>query len=426
MNTQQIIAIVIFVVTMAAIMTEKVHRALAAVAGATLLFIFGILTIEDSLAIYIDFNTVGLLIGMMLFVSVVKISGLFEYIAIKAAKISKGKPWMIMVMFFFITAVLSAFLDNVTTVLLVGPMTIAVTSILGVNPIPFLVTQILGSNIGGTATLIGDPPNIMIGSKAGLSFNDFIINTGIPAVIIGIVTIICFYFIYGRKLEVTPEKMQAVMKLDENKAIKDKVLLIQSVVVMACVVVAFMLHDKLGIESAVVAVCAAAVILLLARDKADPEEIISTIEWPTIVFFVGLFCVVGGLQETGVIDMMAQFLIDITGGQGMLLLILILWVSAILSSFLDNIPFVATLIPLIITMGESGMDIAPLWWALSLGACLGGNGTLVGASANVVLASVGQKHGYPITFKDYLKVGFPIMIFTVIISTIYLTIKFAM
>lgn len=426
MNTQQIIAIVIFVVTMAAIMTEKVHRALAAVAGATLLFIFGILTIEDSLAIYIDFNTVGLLIGMMLFVSVVKISGLFEYIAIKAAKLSKGKPWMIMVMFFIITAILSAFLDNVTTVLLVGPMTIAVTSILGVNPIPFLVTQILGSNIGGTATLIGDPPNIMIGSKAGLSFNDFIVNTGVPAVVIGIVTIICFYFIYGRKLEVTPEKMQAVMKLDENKAIKDKVLLIQSVVVMACVVVAFMLHDKLGIESAVVAICAAAVILLLARGKADPEEIISTIEWPTIVFFVGLFCVVGGLQETGVIDMMAQFLIDVTGGQGMLLLILILWVSAILSSFLDNIPFVATLIPLIITMGESGMDIAPLWWALSLGACLGGNGTLVGASANVVLSGISKRDGHEISFGYYFKIGFPLMLLSIVIATIYLMLRFEM
>ena len=241
MDAQQIISIIIFVVTMAAIMTEKVHRALAAVAGATLLLVCQILDVE-SLASYIDFNTVGILIGMMLFVSVVKISGLFEYIAIKAAKLSKGKPWIIMILFFIITAVLSAFLDNVTTVLLVGPMTIAVTEMLGLNPVPFLITQILASNIGGTATLIGDPPNIMIGSAAGLSFNDFIVNTGVPAVIIGILTILCFYFIYGRKLHVTPEKMAAVMELDENKAIKDKVLLIQSVVVMICVVVAFMLH----------------------------------------------------------------------------------------------------------------------------------------------------------------------------------------
>ena len=422
MDAQQIISIIIFVVTMAAIMTEKVHRALAAVAGATLLLVCQILDVE-SLASYIDFNTVGILIGMMLFVSVVKISGLFEYIAIKAAKLSKGKPWIIMILFFIITAVLSAFLDNVTTVLLVGPMTIAVTEMLGLNPVPFLITQILAS-IGGTATLIGDPPNIMIGSAAGLSFNDFIVNTGVPAVIIGILTILCFYFIYGRKLHVTPEKMAAVMELDENKAIKDKVLLIQSVVVMICVVVAFMLHDALGIQSATIAIAAAAVILFLSHGKADPEEIIATVEWPTIVFFVGLFGVVGGLQQTGVIDMMAKFLINVTQGNDLLMLLLILWVSAILSSFLDNIPFVATLIPLIITMGKSGMDIAPLWWALSLGACLGGNGTLVGASANVVLSGISKRDGHEITFGSYFKIGFPLMIMSIIVSTAYLVIMY--
>ena len=423
MDAQQIISIIIFVVTMAAIMTEKVHRALAAVAGATLLLVCQILDVE-SLASYIDFNTVGILIGMMLFVSVVKISGLFEYIAIKAAKLSKGKPWIIMILFFIITAVLSAFLDNVTTVLLVGPMTIAVTEMLGLNPVPFLITQILASNIGGTATLIGDPPNIMIGSAAGLSFNDFIVNTGVPAVIIGILTILCFYFIYGRKLHVTLEKMAAVMELDENKAIKDKVLLIQSVVVMICVVVAFMLHDALGIQSATIAIAAAAVILFLSHGKADPEEIIATVEWPTIVFFVGLFGVVGGLQQTGVIDMMAKFLINVTQGNDLLMLLLILWVSAILSSFLDNIPFVATLIPLIITMGKSGMDIAPLWWALSLGACLGGNGTLVAASANVVLSGISKRDGHEITFGSYFKIGFPLMIMSIIVSTAYLVIMY--
>lgn len=423
MDTQQIISIIIFAVTMIAIMSEKVHRALAAVAGATLLLIFGILDVE-SLASYIDYNTVGILIGMMLFVSVVKISGLFEYIAIKAAKLSKGKPWVIMILFFVITAVLSAFLDNVTTVLLVGPMTIAVTSILGINPLPYLITQILASNIGGTATLIGDPPNIMIGSAAELSFNDFIVNTGIPAVIIAFFTIFSFYFIYGRKLKVVPEKMQAVMELDEKKAIKDKVLLIESVIIMAFVVLAFIFHDALGIQSATIAIAAAAIILLLNRSKVDPEEIISTIEWPTIVFFVGLFGVVGGLQQTGVIDMMAQFLLEVTKGNDTLMLLLILWVSAILSSFLDNIPFVATLIPLIITMGNSGMDVAPLWWALSLGACLGGNGTLVGASANVVLSGISKREGHEITFGNYLKIGFPLMLMSIVISTIYLLIKF--
>ena len=228
MDAQQIIAIIIFVVTMAAIMTEKVHRALAAVAGATLLLACKILDVE-SLASYIDFNTVGILIGMMLFVSVVKISGLFEYIAIKAAKLSKGKPWIIMILFFIITAVLSAFLDNVTTVLLVGPMTIAVTEMLGLNPVPFLITQILASNVGGTATLIGDPPNIMIGSAAKLSFVDFILNTGVATVFVIIVGLICMYFIYGRKLFVTDESIVKVMQLDENKAIKDRKLMHESV-----------------------------------------------------------------------------------------------------------------------------------------------------------------------------------------------------
>ncbi len=421
MNTQQIIAIIIFAVTMTAIMTEKVHRALAAVAGSTLLLIFHILTVE-SFASYIDYNTVGILIGMMLFVSVIKLSGMFEYIAIKAAKLSKGNPWIIMIMFFLITACLSAFLDNVTTVLLVGPMTIAVTAILEINPIPYLITQILASNIGGTATLVGDPPNIMIGSAANLSFNDFLINTGLPSIIIGIVTLVLFYFIYGKKLNVDKEKMAAVAQLDENLAIKNKKLMITGILLMLLVVLAFIFHDFLGIESSTIAITAAALVLLISGE--DAEEIITSVEWPTIVFFVGLFGVVGGLQETGVIDMMAKFLLSVTDGHNMLMLLLILWVSAILSSFLDNIPFVATLIPLIITMGESGMDILPLWWALSLGACLGGNGTLVGASANVVLSGISKRNGYEITFGQYFKIGFPMMILSVIIATVYLIAKF--
>ena len=423
MSLQQIIAIIIFLCTMGAIITGKVHNTVASLTGAACLVLTHILSIEDCIDA-VDVETICILVGMMLLVAVIKNSGIFEYIAIKAAKIAKGRPWPIMVIFIFITAVCSGMLDNVTTVLLVGPMTLAITNILKVDPVPYIITQIMASNIGGTATLIGDPPNIMIGSAAGLSFNDFIVNTGVPAVIIGVLTLFCFYFIYGRKLHVTPEKMAAVMELDENKAIKDKVLLIQSVVVMICVVVAFMLHDALGIQSATIAIAAAAVILFLSHGKADPEEIIATVEWPTIVFFVGLFGVVGGLQQTGVIDMMAKFLINVTQGNDLLMLLLILWVSAILSSFLDNIPFVATLIPLIITMGKSGMDIAPLWWALSLGACLGGNGTLVGASANVVLSGISKRDGHEITFGSYFKIGFPLMIMSIIVSTAYLVIMY--
>lgn len=421
MTSTQIIAIVIFLVTMAAIMTEKLHRTVAAVAGALLLILTGVLSVESGFS-YVDLNTLGVLIGMMLFVAVVKNSGIFEYIAIKAAKIAKGRPWPLMVLFALITAVLSAFLDNVTTVLLIGPMTLAITSMLRINPIPFFMTQIMASNIGGTATLIGDPPNIMIGSAAGLSFTDFITNTGVAVLFVLAATIVCFYFIYGRKLHVEPEAMDSILQLDENKAIKDRSLLIKSVVMILLVVFGFVFHSQLHLESCTIALTAAAVMLLIGRQ--DVEEIVAGVEWTTILFFIGLFIVVGGLQETGVIQILANGLMDLTEGHMTLTILLILWVSAIVSSFLDNIPFVATLIPLILTMQSSGVDVTPLWWAVSLGACLGGNGTLIGASANVVLSGISNRHGFPITFASYFKVGFPLMLVSVAISTVFLLLRF--
>ena len=421
MTSTQIIAIVIFLVTMAAIMTEKLHRTVAAVAGALLLILTGVLSVESGFS-YVDLNTLGVLIGMMLFVAVVKNSGIFEYIAIKAAKIAKGRPWPLMVLFALITAVLSAFLDNVTTVLLIGPMTLAITSMLRINPIPFFMTQIMASNIGGTATLIGDPPNIMIGSAAGLSFTDFITNTGVAVLFVLAATIVCFYFIYGRKLHVEPEAMDSILQLDENKAIKDRSLLIKSVVMILLVVFGFVFHSQLHLESCTIALTAAAVMLLIGRQ--DVEEIVAGVEWTTILFFTGLFIVVGGLQETGVIQILANGLMDLTEGHMTLTILLILWVSAIVSSFLDNIPFVATLIPLILTMQSSGVDVTPLWGAVSLGACLGGNGTLIGASANVVLSGISNRHGFPITFASYFKVGFPLMLVSVAISTVFLLLRF--
>ena len=421
MTSTQIIAIVIFLVTMAAIMTEKLHRTVAAVAGALLLILTGVLSVESGFS-YVDLNTLGVLIGMMLFVAVVKNSGIFEYIAIKAAKIAKGRPWPLMVLFALITAVLSAFLDNVTTVLLIGPMTLAITSMLRINPIPFFMTQIMASNIGGTATLIGDPPNILIGSAAGLSFTDFITNTGVAVLFVLAATIVCFYFIYGRKLHVEPEAMDSILQLDENKAIKDRSLLIKSVVMILLVVFGFVFHSQLHLESCTIALTAAAVMLLIGRQ--DVEEIVAGVEWTTILFFTGLFIVVGGLQETGVIQILANGLMDLTEGHMTLTILLILWVSAIVSSFLDNIPFVATLIPLILTMQSSGVDVTPLWWAVSLGACLGGNGTLIGASANVVLSGISNRHGFPITFASYFKVGFPLMLVSVAISTVFLLLRF--
>lgn len=423
MSPNEIISIVIFLLVMVAIVSEKVHRAAASLAGAVILLVTHVLTVDSAIE-HVDVNTIGVLVGMMLFVAVVKNSGLFEYIAIKSAKLTHGKPWAIMAVFTIITAALSAFLDNVTTVLLVGPMTLAITSILKVNPVPFLLTQILASNMGGTATLIGDPPNIMIGSEAGLGFADFILNTAPVIVIIMAASLLCFYLMFGRKLKVSDDAMQAVMELDENRAIKDKSLLIKSVVMIGLVVIGFMFHSSLGMESCTIALLAAVIMMIVG--KQDVEDVIMGVEWSTILFFIGLFVVVGGMEETGVIDQLATLLIGMTGGNMVLTMLIILWVSAIVSSFLDNIPFVATLIPMILAIqAESGMDVTPLWWALSLGACLGGNGTLIGASANVVLSGISNKNGYPITFMSYLKVGFPMMILSVAISMVYLLLRFA-
>lgn len=406
---------------MAAIMTEKIHRTAAAIAGAILLILTGVLSVESGFS-YVDGNTLGVLIGMMLFVTVVKNSGIFEYIAIRAAKAVKGRPWALMALFIVITALLSAFLDNVTTVLLIGPMTLAITNMLKLNPVPFFMTQILAANIGGTATLIGDPPNIMIGSAAGLSFNDFILSTGPAVLLVMLATVACFYFIYGRKLQVTQEAREIILGLDETKTIKDRPLLIKSVVMIVLVVLGFVFHAQLHLESCTIALTAAAIMLLIGRQ--DLEETVAGVEWTTILFFTGLFVVVGGLQETGVIQLLADWLMSATHGSLALTLVIILWFSALISAFLDNIPFVATLIPLILAMGNSGMDIAPLWWAVSLGACLGGNGTLIGASANVVLSGISTRHGYPITFASYLKVGFPLMLVSILISTAYLLLRY--
>ena len=422
MSLQQIIAIVIFLCTMGAIITGKVHNTVASLTGAACLVLTHILSIEDCIDA-VDVETICILVGMMLLVAVIKNSGIFEYIAIKAAKIAKGRPWPIMVIFILITAVCSGMLDNVTTVLLVGPMTLAITNILKVDPVPYIITQIMASNIGGTATLIGDPPNIMIGSAAKLSFVDFILNTGVATILVIIVGLICMYFIYGRKLFVEDEAIAKVMQLDENKAIKDRKLMHESVIIIILVALCFIFHDQLGVQSCTVAIAAACIMLLIGGQ--EPEEIISEVEWPTILFFIGLFIVVGGMKKVGVIIMLANGLISITHGNMVVTMMVILWVSAIVSSFLDNIPFVATLIPMILTMQSEGMDVTPIWWALSLGACLGGNGTLIGASANVVLSGISKNNGHPITFGQYFKIGFPMMILSIAVCSVFLLIRFA-
>ena len=422
MNLQQMIAVGVFLLVMAAIISEKVHRSVAALAGAVVLLLTHVLTIETA-ADYVDLNTIGVLVGMMLFVAVVKSSGLFEYIAIWSAKLTRGQPMAILAVFAVITALLSALLENVTTVLLIGPMTLAITQLLEVNPVPFLLSQIMASNIGGTATLIGDPPNIMIGSAAGLSFADFIVNTGSVVLIILAVVVTIFFLMYRGNLHVESENMEKVLTLDEKLTIKDASLLRKSVIMIVLVVVGFIFHAQLGIESATVALTAAGVMLLIGGQ--DAEDVILGVEWSTILFFIGLFVVVGGLNSTGVIAMLANGMLELVGDNEVLAIVLVLWASALISAFLDNIPFVATLIPMIQTMQQGGMDVLPLWWALSLGACLGGNGSLIGASANVVLAGVSAKNGYPITFMSYLKKGFPLMLLSVAICTVYLLIRFA-
>lgn len=419
MNTQ-FISIIIFLLVILSIITEKIDRTVAAISGAVLMIITNVLTLDKSIS-YIDFNTIGVLLGMMIVVSIVKNSGLFEYIAIYTAKKSNGNPWRIMVYFILITAILSALLDNVTTVLLVGPMTIVICQILKVNPVPFLMTEIIASNVGGTSTLIGDPPNIMIGSAANLSFSDFIINLGFVVIVILISLIICFKLIYKKEINNVTNEV-AITSLDENKAIQDKPLLYKSIVVLFLILLGFIFHSRLNIESSIVALSGACIMLVIG--KQDAGEIINSVEWSTIIFFIGLFIVVGGISESGVIKNLASYLIELTNGNTTYTMCIILWVSAIISSFLDNIPFVATLIPLILTMQAQGMNVMPLWWATSLGACLGGNGTLIGASANVVLANIGEKHGYDISFKKYFRLGFPVMLLTIFISTIYLLLRY--
>ncbi|MTV49564.1 hypothetical protein GJ688_11310 [Heliobacillus mobilis] len=421
-QTQVIVAVAIFLLTYAFIISEKIHRMVVAMLGAVVFLLLGIMSQEDAIHA-IDFNTLGLLIGMMIIVGITRRTGVFEFIAVKAAKVAKGDPLRILVLLSLITAFASAFLDNVTTVLLVVPVTFSIAQEMDVNPMPFLISEILASNIGGTATLIGDPPNIMIGSATGLSFNDFILNLTLPIVIILIVTVMILRRLYRDDLVADEERKARVMAFDEREQIKDWALLKKSLLVLALTILGFILHGLLNLESATIALAGA--ILLLAITREEPEDILLHVEWPTIFFFVGLFVLVGGLEHLGVIRWIAQEGLKLTGGLLGPTAMFVLWISAIASAFVDNIPFVATMIPMIKAMGEmSGMDLNPLWWSLALGACLGGNGTLIGASANVIVAGLAEKNGFPISFMGFMKVAFPLMLVSIVISTIYVGVRY--
>ncbi|HDK7138688.1 TPA: ArsB/NhaD family transporter [Clostridium botulinum] len=413
---------IIFIIVYALIISEKVNRVVASLGGAAIMLILKLITQEKAF-LKIDFNTIGLLVGMMIIVNITKRTGVFEYIAIKAAKFSKGNPIKILILFSVITAVLSGVLDNVTTVLLIVPVTLVITKTLEIDPIPFLMCEIFASNIGGTATLIGDPPNLMIGSAAGLSFLDFVKNLAPVIIIILTVTLLGIRQLYKNSMKTSEEDKKKIMALDESKAIRDMSLMKKCLTVLFLTLIGFLTHSYLGFESATISIAGSAI--LLAISKVEPDEILQETEWGTIFFFIGLFIMTGVLEDVGIMEVLAQKTLSLTKGNLVMTGIFVLWISAIASAFIDNIPFVATMIPLIKAMGTmGGMDIVPLWWALSLGACLGGNGTMIGASANLVVIGIAEKSGYKISFKDYFKLGFPVMLVSIIICTAYLLMFF--
>lgn len=418
------VAASILVLTYAVIVTEKFNKAIIALLGASLVIYAGILSQERAIE-GVDFNTIGLLTGMMIIVAISQKTGMFQYLAIKGAKFVKGEPWGILVMLSLITAIASALLDNVTTVLLIVPITLLITDELKINPYPFLFMQIFASNIGGTTTLIGDPPNIMIGSAAKLTFMDFVINVAPVIPLIMVFTIIPIKFIFGKKMVVEERLRLGIMKFDEREAIKDVNLLKKSLSVLAIVTIGFILQRQLHLEPATIAMTGAVILLLISGENL--HEVFKEVEWVTIFFFVGLFIVVKGVEETGLIKLMAEKMMAMTSGDMVVTAFVITWLSAVMSAFVDNIPFVATMIPMIKDMGEivgSQEAIKPLWWALSLGACLGGNGSIIGASANVIVAGIADRSGYPIKFLEFMKLAFPLMLWSILISWIYIYLRF--
>ncbi|MBP8597848.1 MAG: ArsB/NhaD family transporter [Selenomonas sp.] len=420
------VAIIIFVAAYALIISEKVHRTIVGIFGAMLMILCGIISQETAIS-HIDFNTLGLLIGMMIIVNITSETGLFNFLAIWAAKKVKARPIALLVALSALTMVCSALLDNVTTVLLTVPITFSITAQLKVDVKPYLISQILASNIGGTATLIGDPPNIMIGSAVGLNFMDFIANLTAICILIFIVVEAVLIFVYRNDLHTQPDLQQKVMRLNASSQIADYALLKKCLLVIAVTIAMFVLHGSLGLDTATAALTGAGLLLLITytRDEAMIAKVFSKVEWLAIFFFAGLFVLVGALVETGVIKMLAAEAIQLTNGNVNATAMLILWMSAIASAFIDNIPFVATLIPLIQDMGQMGLtNLDPMWWSLSLGACLGGNGTLIGASANVVVASMAAQRGRQISFLGFMKIAFPVMILTIIISSVYIWVRY--
>lgn len=425
------LAAIIFVATYAVIVTEKVDRTKVALVGALLMVLSGVIDQEEAVEA-IDFNTLGLLIGMMILVAIFRRTGIFGHIGFSVAKWTGGRVVPMMVVLAIITAVASAFLDNVTTILLVVPVTIALCDLLDLPAKPFLISQIIASNIGGAATLIGDPPNILIGSATSLTFLDFMINLG-PIIIVIMAVVLGVFVLYFRRMEEPDEEHRnEVIASAASQRIDDYPLLYKCLAVLGFTLVGFLLHGALHLEAATVALAGAAALLLVSR--VDIHHVVNEVEWPTIFFFAGLFVLVGGIEHAGILDEIAIQVVDWTGGDVTITVLALLWLAALLSMVVDNIPAVTTLIPLTFAVarglfpeleGLSDAEFAlhplvvPFWWALALGADLGGNGTLVGASANVVGAGMSERHGEKISFMEFTKYGMPITILTLIMATIY-------
>lgn len=426
MSISMIVSLVIFIIAYVLIALETYHKSVISMVGAVIFITLGYVSQNKAFSEYVDWNVIFLLIGMMIMMGIVKETGMFQYVAIKLAKLAKGSPIKILLLLFFATGIISAFLDNVTAIIIMTPISILISVELGISPLPFVISQILASNIGGTATLIGDPPNLMIGSAAGLTFIDFLVNLT-PVIIINmIVTAIILWFLFKKELVVSNQRRAKILEFDEKQAITSKKDLIIGLFVITLFITLFFLHHYTHLEPATIALLSASVLLLRSRKLKIDKFFATEIEWGTILFFIALFIMVGALEEQGAIEYLSSHIIKMTSGSPRLASIGIVWTSGIASAIIDNIPFVATMIPLIEDIGLAigTVAIKPLWWALSLGACLGGNGTMIGASANLIAIGICNKSGYKISFMTFTKYGAFITFINLIISTIYLLVVY--
>ena len=433
------VATAIFLVTYAVIISERLDRAVVALAGGGLMIAFGVLDQRQALEA-IDPNTIALLVGMMIIVNVLKRTGVFRYAGWRTAITLDGDPWRMLVGFALFAGIASAFLDNVTTILLMAPVTIAICDDLGLDPRPFLITQVIASNIGGTATLIGDPPNILIGGATGLDFLAFLVNLAPVVLVLLVMMLGGFWLLYrrGGRLGVpSSEGQRALDRAEAGVHLGDRRLLRRALVVLALTIVGFFLHGALHYQAGTIAMFGAILLLLLSR--VDLHDVLAEVEWPTIFFFVGLFIVVGGIEEIGLLDRIAQGAVSLTGGDVLLTALVLLWFAGVTSAIVDNIPAVATLIPLTFAVARllfpdiADLDAAafaadprvtPLWWSLALGACLGGNGSLVGASANVVAVGIAERRGEPIGFWGFTRVGLPFAVVSLVVASFYVWLRY--